>query len=219
MSKAQKIITIVLWFAAVAGMLGVVAMKTLPPVTPVSAQPTAAAIIQQPDSPDSIPPVMYSVPSFKLIDQDAQSSTSDQLLGHPWVADFIFTTCASLCPTMSAHMADLQTQLPADVKLVSFSVDPVHDNPAALKQYGERYHAIPGRWIFLTGDEKSQDEVIRGMKLGFVPAQDGNPIAHDEHFVLVDAKGNIRGFYDSFVPERLEQLVRDARLLEQAGGK
>jgi protein SCO1/2 len=219
MSKVQKIITIVLWFAAVAGMLGVVAMKTLPPTTVVSAQPPAPAIVEQSDSSDAPPPVMYSVPSFKLVDQDAQTSTSDQLLGHPWIADFIFTTCASLCPTMSARMADLQTQLPADVKLVSFSVDPVHDNPAALKQYGERYHAIAGRWIFLTGDEKTQDQVIRGMKLGFVPAQDGNPIEHDEHFVLVDAQGHIRGFYDSFVPERLQQLVRDARLLAQDGGK
>jgi protein SCO1/2 len=226
MSKPQKIITIVLWFAAVAGMLGVLAMKagrlgiaamnTLPPTAPVLAKPAAQPV----DDPlEAAPPVMYSVPSFKLVDQDAQPASSDDLLGHPWVADFIFTTCASLCPAMSAHMSELQSQLPADVKLVSFSVDPLHDNPAALKQYGDRYHAIPGRWIFLTGDEKTQEQVIRGMKLGFVPAQDGNPIAHDEHFVLVDAKGRIRGFYDSYVPERLEQLVRDARALAQDGGK
>jgi protein SCO1 len=219
MSKPQKIITIVLWFAAVAGMLGVLAMKTLPPSAPILAQPPSQTVADQPESSDAPPPVMYSVPSFKLVDQDAQAATSDDLLGHPWVADFIFTTCASLCPAMSAHMSELQSQLPADVKLVSFSVDPVHDNPAALKQYGERYHAIPGRWIFLTGDEKTQEQVIRGMKLGFVPAQDGNPIAHDEHFVLVDAKGQIRGFYDSYVPDRLQQLVRDARALTQDGGK
>jgi len=217
MSKPQKIITIVLWFAAVAGMLGIVAMKTLPPTSPASAEP-AAQVIDQPASPTAAPPVMYSVPSFKLIDQDAQPATSDQLLGHPWIADFIFTTCASLCPAMSAHMSELQSQLPADVKLVSFSVDPIHDNPAALKQYADHYHAIPGRWIFLTGDEKTADQVIRGMKLGFVPAQDGNPIQHDEHFVLVDAKGNIRGFYDSYVPERLQQLVSDASKLSQDGG-
>lgn len=219
MSKPQKITTIILWFAAVAGMLGVVAMKTLPPTIPTSAQPVAQVVPDQPDSPVAAPPVMYSVPSFKLIDQDAQPLTSDQLLGHPWIADFIFTTCASLCPAMSAHMSELQDKLPADVKLVSFSVDPVHDNPGALKQYADRYHAIPGRWIFLTGDEKTADQVIRGMKLGFVPAQDGNPIQHDEHFVLVDAKGNIRGFYDSYVPERLQQLVYDAGTLEQDGGK
>jgi protein SCO1/2 len=219
MSKPQKIITAILWFAAVAGMLGVVAMKTLPPTAAVLAQPAAQPIIDPPDSPESPPPVMYSVSSFKLVDQDAQPFTSEDLLGHPWIADFIFTTCASLCPAMSAHMSDLQNQLPADVKLVSFSVDPLHDNPAALKQYGDRYHAIPGRWIFLTGDEKTQEQVIRGMKLGFVPAADGNPIQHDEHFVLVDSKGQIRGFYDSYVPERLQQLVRDARALTQDGGK
>ena len=120
---------------------------------------------------------------------------------------------------MSAHMADLQNQLPADVKLVSFSVDPLHDNPAALRQYADRYHAQSGRWIFLTSDEKTQEQVIRGMRLGFSPAIGDNPIQHDEHFVLVDSQGRIRGYYDSFVPERLQRLVHDARMLDaQRGG-
>jgi len=88
---------------------------------------------------------------------------------------------------------ELQNQLPADVKLVSFSVDPVHDTPAVLKDYAARYHAQSGRWIFLTGDEKTQERVVGAMKLGFVPAQGSTPIQHDEHFVLIDAHGKIRG--------------------------
>ncbi|HEX4056314.1 MAG TPA: SCO family protein [Tepidisphaeraceae bacterium] len=220
MSKPQKIITIVLWVVAVSVMLGVLAMKTLPPNSPPSTQPVqipGQVITASADPPDAPPPVMYSAPSFRLIDQDAQPATNVQLLGHPWVADFIFTTCATLCPTMSAHMAELQNQLPDDVKLVSFSVDPGHDNPAALKQYADRYHAQNGRWIFLTSDEKTQEQVIRGMKLGFVPAQGGNPIQHDEHFILVDSQGRIRGYYDALVPQRLQQLVHDARMLSAQG--
>jgi cytochrome oxidase Cu insertion factor (SCO1/SenC/PrrC family) len=48
------------------------------------------------------------------------------------------------------------------------------------------------------------------MKLGFAPAVGDTPLQHDEHFVLIDAQGKIRGFYDSFVPERMDALVRDA---------
>jgi len=221
MSQPQKILTIILWIAAVAGMVGVVAMKTLPAntassstVTAPALSPTVALVHSDPaDSPDAALPILYSAPSFTLTDQDGKPATDAQLLGHPWIADFIFTTCATLCPTMSAHMSELQTELPADVKFVSFSVDPAHDTPPVLKDYAEKYHAQANRWIFLTGDLQTQERVIRAMKLDFIPAAGDNPIQHDEHFVLIDAQGKIRGFYDSFVPERMDALVHDAEAL------
>ena len=40
---------------------------------------------------------------------------------------------------------------------------------------------------------------------------DGTPdIVHDLHFVLIDRQLRIRGYYDSEVAERLDDLVRDA---------
>jgi protein SCO1 len=222
MSQGQKTITIILWIVAVAGMISVVAMKTLPAGSenPAmnSSSPVASIAVQNFDPPVAALPVLYPAPDFALLDQDANPVTESQFLGHPWIADFIFTTCTSLCPTMSAHMADLQDRLPADVKLVSFSVDPIHDTPAALKAYAEKYHADTRRWIFLTGDEKTQGRVVRAMKLGFSPAVGDTPIQHDEHFVLIDAQGKIRGFYDSFVPQRMEDLVRDAAALNSHPG-
>lgn len=222
MSQPQKILTVVLWIIAVAGMVGIVAMKTLPAnsVNPSANPPPAVVRVADPpaDSTDAALSVLYPAPAFALVDQDGNPFTDAQLLGHPWIADFIFTTCASLCPTMSAHMADMQDQLPADVKLVSFSVDPAHDTPAALKAYGARYHAQPNRWIFLTGDEKTQERVVRAMKLAFAPSVGDIPIQHDEHFVLVDGQGKIRGFYDSFVPERMNELVHDASYLSAHPG-
>jgi protein SCO1 len=214
MSRPQKILTIILWIVAVGGMVGVVAMKTLPANSASPAAAPASPVAEIRDDPADAPlAIHYPVPSFALIDQDANPVTEVQLLGHPWIADFIFTTCASLCPTMSAHMSDLQGQLPADVKLVSFSVDPTHDTPAVLKEYAAKYHAEPNRWIFLTGDQKTQERVIRAMKLGFTPGTTDTPIQHDKHFVLIDAQGKIRGFYDSFVPERMDALVHDAQTL------
>jgi protein SCO1/2 len=223
MSKPQKIITIVLWIVAVGGMVGVLAMKTLPAnnASPSTQPAPAVAVVRTDpaDSPDTPLPNLYPAPSFALIDQNANASTNAELLGHPWIADFIFTTCASLCPTMSVRMSELQDRLPAEVKLVSFSVDPTHDTPAVLKDYAAKYHAQNNRWIFLTGDQKTQERVIRGMKLGFSPAVGDTPIQHDEHFVLIDAQGEIRGFYDSLVPERMEALVHDAnRLLTHPHG-
>jgi cytochrome oxidase Cu insertion factor (SCO1/SenC/PrrC family) len=38
------------------------------------------------------------VPPFTLIDQTGRSVDRDDLLGHLWIADFIFTRCAGQCP-------------------------------------------------------------------------------------------------------------------------
>jgi protein SCO1 len=229
MTKPQKVITIALWIAAVGMMVGVVALKSLPASRPPSVT-EAQADGQTPngasssdaisagtvlaESPDTLVQ-MGTVPPFTLIDQDNKTTGSSDLLGHPWVADFIFTNCASTCPLMSAKMMDLQTQLPKQIKLVSFSVDPQNDTPAVLKQYGAKYQAQPGRWMFLTGDAKTQEAVIRGLKLIFSPATANQPIAHDEHFVLVDSRGEVRGYYRM---DRMDQLVRDAQELARQDG-
>jgi protein SCO1 len=230
MSKPQKILTIVLWIIAVGAMVGVVAIKTNPPngggstsAMATSAIMSGSAAATQPDvarvwadpaeHSGGALPIFYAAPAFSLTDQDGKSATNTQFLGHPWVADFFFTTCGTLCPIMSGHMQDLQRQLPADVLLVSFSVDPKHDTPAVLKDYAANFHAQNGRWFFLTGDEQTQDNVVRAMKIALIPAKGDAPIQHDEHFLLVDAMGNVRGVYDSLVPADMNKLAEDAQSL------
>ena len=49
-------------------------------------------------------------------------------------------------------------------------------------------------------------------------AADGSPdIVHGGHFVLVDQRGRIRGFYASDEAERLDALARDAARLASGG--
>jgi protein SCO1/2 len=222
MSQPQKILTVILWIITVGVMLGVIAMRALPPGSgggeAGAAQPiiatdgngsAAATVLADPNAGAALK-ALYPAPHFTLTDQDGRHFSDQQLLGHPWVADFVFTTCSSLCPMMSAQMSALQAKLPKDVKLVSFSVDPAHDTPAVLKEYGTKLHAEAGRWTFLTGDEKTLERVVGAMKLHFAPAQGNTPLQHDEHFVLIDAAGNIHDFYDSFVPQDMDALVHDA---------
>ncbi len=51
----------------------------------------------------------------------------------PPIADFIYTTCPAECPMMTSKMKKVADQVNADVELVSISVDPEHDTPAALR--------------------------------------------------------------------------------------
>ena len=169
--------------------------------------------------PDASLPVIATLPDFTLTRSDGRAVSRADLAGKVWVADFIFTSCAGICPILSARMAELQRGLgdrDPDVRLVSFSVDPTRDTPPALADYAERYSADPERWWFLTGDAKAiQDLSVGGFKLGLDPTggTEAEPITHSSRFVLVDQAGHIRGYYGTEDADALDRLTADAKKL------
>ena len=108
-------------------------------------------------------------PNVTLLTQDNKSVRfyDDMLKGRVVVISFMFTTCVSLCPLTTAHLASVQQylgdRLGRDVFIISISVDPANDTPAALKKYARSYNARRG-WYFLTG-EKENIKIVRA-KLG-----------------------------------------------------
>jgi protein SCO1/2 len=158
-------------------------------------------------------PVYGEIPQFRLIAQDGAAFDRARLDGKPWVADFIFTTCTGPCPRMSYLMSRVQQAVKdmPDVRLVSFTVDPEHDTPAVLSEYAKRYRAEPGRWFFLTGDQKTLDRLSLGaFKLGSV---DGS-LNHSTRLVLVDRKSRIRGYYGLDESAPVAQLLGDLKRLQ-----
>jgi protein SCO1/2 len=160
-------------------------------------------------------PVVGAVPAFSLTDQASRPVTLETFRGKPWVADFIFTSCAGICPVMTAQMARLRPELPEGTQLASFTVDPATDTPARLAGFAAKHKAGP-EWRFLTGEQATLFKLAQeGFKLPVAvnekgaPEADG-PFLHSQRFVLVDGDGRIRGYYDSSDPEELKRLVRDA---------
>ena len=82
------------------------------------------------------------------------------------VIDFVYTTCTTICPVLSAIFQQVQEalgeRLGADVGLISISVDPVRDTPQRLKAYAEQLRAQP-EWVWLTGEKASVDDVLVGL--------------------------------------------------------
>ena len=156
-------------------------------------------------------PEIAEVPAFELRSHDGMPFGSAQLQGRVWVANFVFTTCPSVCPMLTTQMGNLSRRIDEeDLVFVSFSVDPEHDTPAVLRRYRETHDAD---WVFLTGPrDEVQRVVVEGLKTGLgEPTGDGD-ITHAMHFVLVDRAGKIRGFYRTDA-ESQAQLERDARSL------
>jgi protein SCO1/2 len=151
------------------------------------------------------PALLGRLPAWRLVAADGRPFGSAELGGRVYVADFIFTRCASICPRLTDAMAALQRRLDAagldGVRLVSVSVDPDHDTPERLREYGERWGVDPRRWTLVTGELADVRRlVLEGFRtpLG-EPDPDGNlvDIAHSTRLVLVDGSGGIRGYYDS----------------------
>ena len=161
-------------------------------------------------------PVLSTVPEFKLTERSAREVNSRELAGKVWVADFIFTSCAGACPSMTEKMRSLQETLPEEIQLVSFTVDPARDTPEVLTQYAESYGADPARWLFLTGEKEVLYRLsIEGFKLAVddTMGTEIEPITHSSRFVLIDQEGGIRGYYAMGDTTELDRLARDARSL------
>jgi protein SCO1/2 len=106
----------------------------------------------------------YAVPDVTLVNQAGTKVKLKALLdsGEPVILDFIFGTCTTICPVLSAGYANLQNKLPAEsskVHLVSISIDPENDTPKVMRDYLKRYRAKPG-WDFLTGKREDIDKVM-----------------------------------------------------------
>lgn len=159
-------------------------------------------------------PVYGQVENFSLINQDGAPVSLSNLKGKIWAADLIFTTCSGICPMMTKHMQKLHEQFNAypDVRLVSISVNPENDTPEVMKAYAAKQKAKGERWMFLTG---SRDEIqklaVESFKMGDIK----DIVFHSSLFVLVDKKGNIRGYYDGTDKERMARLVSDVPLLRK----
>ena len=216
MRKNQKIITTILWSFLVLTMVAVVGRG----MWRGQDDPAARGVSVSTDAPTRQGlPVLYKTPHFSLTDQDGKPFDSDQLKGRVWVAAYIFTNCPGACPMMTQRMAKLQDAVPSkDVLLVSFTVDPERDTPEVLKQYAKRFNADESRWHFLTGDKAAMLQTAAGLHLTAMPAEGDRPIQHDEHFLLVDRQGRVRGVYASKDDEEMKRLAKDAKTLADSKG-
>ncbi|MNF49691.1 hypothetical protein D3C84_309700 [compost metagenome] len=103
-----------------------------------------------------------------LLDQDKREvHLKDDLVGERIVVmGFVYTSCTTVCPVISAIMRKLQVQLGEragrEVQLISLSIDPLRDTPERLHEYASRFGAGPG-WRWLTGSSEAVNETLKGL--------------------------------------------------------
>lgn len=161
--------------------------------------------------------VYATIPPFSFVDQERQTITDKNLDGKIYVADFFFTSCPSICPTMQRNMLTVAKayQGKTDFKLVSFSIDPRHDTIPVLKEYAEKLGAKADQWYFLLGKKEDVYQLAEKNYLVSVSEdkQAAGGFVHQGWLVLVDKKGRVRGAYDGTDEKQVKQLIADVQIL------
>ncbi|MBZ0265480.1 SCO family protein [bacterium] len=152
------------------------------------------------------------VPQFTFTERQNEPFGTDQMMGEINVVDFIFTRCQGACPVMATKMQRLYAEFSENpgVRLVSISVDPAHDTLEVLQQYAIDHGVTDQRWVFL---HAPIEDVVTLSEKGFMLPADNLPMGHSSKFALVDAMGQIRGYYDSFDDTEVDQLIIDIKRL------
>jgi len=162
--------------------------------------------------------IKHKIADFSFFNQDSILVTQDILKDKIHVANFIFTSCGSICPSMTNNMKIVSDSLKnIDVILLSYSVTPWIDTPTVLKKYKENRGIYNKNWQFLTGLKSEIYNLARTSyfaeeDIGF--SKDSTEFLHTEHFILVDKTRRIRGIYNGTLSLEMKQLIEDIKILE-----
>lgn len=154
-----------------------------------------------------------------LVDQNGREMkfVSDVVGDNIVVMDFVYTTCTTICPVLSALFTQVQGKLGEavgdEVTLVSMSVDPVRDTPQRLKAYSAKHRAGDG-WLWLTGEKADVEDVLTGLG-AYTPSFEDHP-----SMVLIgDGRtGEWKRLFGFPNPDRIVQIVNDFREQRGTGG-
>jgi protein SCO1 len=116
---------------------------------------------------------------YPFTNQLGQAVTLSSFRGQAVAITFFFTRCPipEYCPRLSKNFEEASAKLaatpnaPTNWHLLSVTIDPQFDTPAALRNYAKRYQHDPAHWSFLTGPVDKITELAKESGVTFKPDQ------------------------------------------------
>jgi len=177
---------------------------------------TPLPILGVPEISDSGDTLHHTIPEFRFIDQDSNLVTKESFKNKIYVADFFFTSCPSICPTMTRQMKRIYENFEDENQLmfISHSIDTRYDTVPVLKAYADQLNIDDKKWRFVTGDQSE----IMGIANDYFNVAFEDPDApggfdHSGKFILVDTDGHIRSFCQGTDPDEVAEFMKDIQKL------
>lgn len=151
-----------------------------------------------------------NIPDITVLDQNGKQLRfySDLVKDKTVAINFIFTTCTTICPPLTATFRRVQQDLAQNTpaaQLISVSVDPATDTPQRLRDFAGKFKAGPG-WTFVTGDKVEIDSLLKAFGVAVADKNDHTPM------ILIgnDAAGYWTRAYGLASPTSLVKTISDA---------
>ncbi|MBP7554630.1 MAG: SCO family protein [Chitinophagaceae bacterium] len=155
------------------------------------------------------------VQPFSFVNQDGQRFTNKDVEGRVYVAEYFFTTCPGICPTMNTNMNKVYQRFKGnkDFLILSHTCDPEQDSASQLKKYADSMQVDTRQWIFLTG---RKDSLYTMARLSYTIDDPKNNLRnidddflHTQFWALVNRKGEVKKIYDGLKDEEINELMAD----------
>lgn len=159
------------------------------------------------------------VQPFSFTNQDGKQVTRDDVAGKVYVAEYFFTHCDGICPTMNNNMRLVYEEFKKDTNflILSHTCDPDRDSVAQMKYYADSMKVDTKRWIFLTGRKDSLYNTARVSYTIDDPANSlkniDDQFIHSQFWALVDKNGEVKKIYDGLKESEVNNLITAARRL------
>jgi protein SCO1 len=164
--------------------------------------------------------ITHQIADFSFTNHDSNIISQKNIEGKIHIADFIFTSCGSICPVMTSNLQKVSDAFSTDtnVVLLSFTVTPWIDSVSRLKKYMAAKKITNPNWHFLTGQQSviynlARTSYFAEEDIGFT--KDSSEFLHTEHILLVDKTKRIRGIYNGTLALEMDQLIKDIKLLRK----
>lgn len=130
------------------------------------------------------------------------------------VVDFVYTRCRSVCLSLGALQAQLRAQLAneiarGDVRLLSVSLDPVHDDPARLAAHRGRFAQEAEGWdLGRPPDAQALARWLEAFGVVLLTDREGE-LVHNATLALVGPERRIRTFLSPEAAALASVLARE----------
>lgn len=162
------------------------------------------------------------VQPFAFIDQDGKPFTDKDVEGKVYVAEYFFTTCPGICPTMNNNMKKVYEKFKneKDFLILSHTSDPERDSAQQLKHYADSMGVNTAKWIFLTG---RKDSLYTAARISYTIDDPANNLRnidddflHTQFWALVNRRGEVKKIYDGLKENEIKSLEKDIeKMLKQ----
>lgn len=156
------------------------------------------------------------IPAFEFLNQDSVLISNKDFDNKIYVANFFFTHCPSICPTMQRNLLKAYEKYKGDdrISFLSHSIDFKYDQPHVLKSYANKLGIDNDQWQFVTG---YKSDIYNLSDNYLVYTKEDSTVAggydHTGYLVLIDHDKHIRGAYDGTNDEQVQNMLQDIEVL------